>query len=50
MPSLKDDIEEKLSRVNKELDKYGGGLPEDDHEKQNFLIRVSNSVKYYIMR
>ena len=49
MPSLKDDIEEKLLRVNKELDKYGGGLPEDDHEKQNFL-RVSNSVKYYIMR
>ena len=41
MPSLKRDIENKLSWTNKELENYGEGLPEEDRERQNFLINVS---------
>ena len=38
---LKRDIEEKLSSTTKELENYGEGLPDDDRERQNYLINVS---------
>ena len=42
MPSLKVEIEKKLSTVMKKLEKYGEGPPEEETERQNFLINVSN--------
>ena len=41
MPGLKSDIGQKLSLTNKELEKYGEGLPEQDKERQTFLLKVS---------
>ena len=41
MPILKRDIDKKLLKTNEELENYGEGLPEEDRERQNFLINVS---------